>query len=72
MRTPDGDIRCDPTGRVDGRGAYLSVDGGSVQVALARGILGSHLEASIDRDQADMLIKQFERERLVRLTGSAR
>lgn len=72
MRTPDGDIRCDPTGRVDGRGAYLSVDGGSVQVALARGILGSQLEASIDRDQADMLIKQFERERLVRLTGSAR
>lgn len=69
---PDGDVRCDPSGRVNGRGAYLAVDSGSMQAALVRGILSKHLGVSIDRVQAETLIEQVERERLVRLTGGAR
>jgi len=72
VRRPDGDVCCDPSGRVNGRGAYISVDSGSVQAALARGILSKHLGVPIDRDQAEMLIEQVERERVIRLTGSVR
>lgn len=72
VRTPEGGVRCDPSGRLDGRGAYLSMEPGCVQKALARGILSKHLGVSIDRRQAESLIEHVERERLVRITGSAR
>ena len=71
VRTPAGDVRCDPSGRLNGRGAYLSLDDGCVQKALARGILSRQLGVSIDRDKAEGLIEQVERERLTRLAGSA-
>lgn len=72
VRTPDGGVGCDPSGRLDGRGAYLSIEPGCVQKALARGILSNHLGVSIDRMQAEILIEHVEYERLVRITGSAR
>lgn len=67
----DGSVRCDPSGRLNGRGAYLSITPGCVQTALARGILGRQLGVSIDREQAEILTEQVERERRVRVTGSA-
>ena len=72
VRTPDGDVRCDSSGRLNGRGAYLSVDDGCVQMALARGILSRQLGVSIDHDKAESLIEHVERERLVRAAGSVR
>ncbi|MDE2921169.1 MAG: YlxR family protein [Chloroflexota bacterium] len=72
VRTPEGGVRCDPSGRLDGRGAYVSMEPGCVQKALAHGILGKQLGVSIDRTQAESLIEHVERERLVRITGSAR
>ena len=72
VRTPEGVVRCDPSGRLDGRGAYLSLESGCVQKALARGILSKQLGVSIDRKQAESLIEHVERERLVRMTESAR
>lgn len=71
VRTSSGGVRCDPSGRLNGRGAYLSVEPGCVQLALGRGILSKQLGVSIDRDQAEILIEQVEHERLVRMTGSA-
>lgn len=71
VRTPDGGVRCDPSGRLNGRGAYLSLEPGCVQKALARGILGKQLGVSLDHTQAKTLIAHVERERLVRITGSA-
>ena len=72
VRTPEGGVRCDPSGRMNGRGAYLSLEPGSVQKALARGILSKQLGVSIDGKQAESLIEHVERERLVRMTGSVR
>ena len=72
VRTPEGDVRCDPSGRMNGRGAYLSLEPGSVQKALARGILSKQLGVFIDCKQAESLIEHVEHERLVRMTGSAR
>lgn len=69
VRAPQGDVRCDPSGRLDGRGAYLALDDGCVQKALARGILSKQLGVSIDRDTAVNLIEQVEHERLARVAG---
>lgn len=70
VRTPDGGVCCDPSGRRNGRGAYLSVEPGCVQKALSRGILSHQLGVSIDPVQAEDLIVQVERERRARMTGS--
>lgn len=72
VRTPEGDVRCDPSGRLNGRGAYLSLGDGYVQMALARGILSKQLGVVIDNERALSLIKQAERERLARVAGSVR
>lgn len=58
VRTPSGDIRCDPSGRLDGRGAYITLDDTSVRTALAKGILDTHLQSRIKDSNAKDLIKQ--------------
>jgi predicted RNA-binding protein YlxR (DUF448 family) len=70
VRMPDGKVCCDPMGRLKGRGAYLSLDEGCVQKALAGGILGRQLKVSIDSERAASLIEDVERERLARVAGS--
>ncbi len=72
VRTPEGEVRCDSSGRLNGRGAYLSLDAGCVQTALARGILSRQLGVVIDNAKALSLIEQVESERLARVAGSAR
>lgn len=44
VRTPDGRMEIDETGRAPGRGAYLCADGGCWQTALERNALGRALE----------------------------
>ena len=58
VRTPSGDILCDPSGRLDGRGAYITLDDTSVRTALAKGILDRHLQSRIKDLEAKDLIKQ--------------
>ena len=72
VRTPEGEVRCDSSGRLNGRGAYLSLDDGCVQVALARGILSRQFGMTIDNATALSLIEQVESERLARVAGRAR
>lgn len=43
MRTPDGRVISDPSGRLDGRGAYLCADGSCWGVALQKGALSRAL-----------------------------
>ena len=63
-------MRCDPSGRLNGRGAYLSLEEGCVQKAVARGILSRQLRVTIGQEKAASLIAQVERERESRLHGS--
>ncbi|HCU73426.1 MAG: DNA-binding protein [Chloroflexi bacterium] len=58
VRTPSGDVQCDPSGRLDGRGAYITLDDTSVRMALAQGILDKHLQSPIDDEMAKDLIRQ--------------
>jgi uncharacterized protein len=47
VRTPDGELKIDETGRLAGRGAYLCRDAACWTAALERGSLGRALEAPV-------------------------
>lgn len=50
VRTPDGRVVIDETGRLPGRGAYLCRTGGCGQKAVAKGILGRALGVALPAD----------------------
>jgi uncharacterized protein len=56
VRTPDGGIRIDPTGRLNGRGAYVDRDPACLEAALDRGLLARALETSIPAELASELL----------------
>jgi uncharacterized protein len=56
VRTPDGGIRIDPTGRLNGRGAYVDRDPACLEAALERGLLARALETSIPAELAGELL----------------
>jgi predicted RNA-binding protein YlxR (DUF448 family) len=47
VRTPDGRVVLDPTGRVAGRGAYLCADGSCWRIALQKGTIARALNAQL-------------------------
>ena len=47
MRTPDGQMKIDESGRLAGRGAYLCRDAACWTLAAERGALGRALEAQV-------------------------
>ena len=48
VRAPDGEVALDPTGKRNGRGAYLCHRSGCWERALATGNLGKALKTTID------------------------
>jgi uncharacterized protein len=54
-RLPDGSLRLDPSGRLDGRGAYLCPDPACRDLALRRGALQRALRAPLPADLATTL-----------------
>ncbi len=58
VRAPDGSCSVDPTGRSDGRGAYLCLDEACWQLATKRGILAKHLRTAIDATTLGSLGRQ--------------
>jgi predicted RNA-binding protein YlxR (DUF448 family) len=65
VRTPDGDVRIDVTGKVSGRGAYVCPDPACVDRAVRAGRLAGALE----RPVAEELVQRL-REAIVRPTPS--
>jgi predicted RNA-binding protein YlxR (DUF448 family) len=55
VRTPDGSVVLDPTGRRAGRGAYLCADGACWSVALKKHSLERALEVPLPPDLHDRL-----------------
>jgi predicted RNA-binding protein YlxR (DUF448 family) len=47
VRTPDGDVLLDPSGRIPGRGAYLCADGSCWTTALRKRAIERALEAQL-------------------------
>lgn len=54
VRTKDGAVKYDQTGRLAGRGAYVCSEA-CLKKALAAGKLGRALRANLDADQAEQL-----------------
>ncbi len=50
VRTPTGEIRSDPSGRLAGRGAYVCQGGDCLTRAINRGALGRALQAPVPEE----------------------
>jgi predicted RNA-binding protein YlxR (DUF448 family) len=55
VRSPDGHVVLDPTGRVPGRGAYLCADGSCWQAALDKNIIARALRVALPDDVRERL-----------------
>jgi uncharacterized protein len=55
VRSPEGQVEPDPTGRRNGRGAYLCGQSACWEKALASGILARALNVEIDAETLDRL-----------------
>lgn len=57
VRTPDGRVEVDPSGRLPGRGAYVHPTEGCVERARRRGTLARALRTSLQPEQAGSLME---------------
>ena len=48
VRTPEGEVKADETGKLNGRGAYIKKDVTVLEKAKKSGLLAKRLECSID------------------------
>ncbi|MGI8475854.1 MAG: RNase P modulator RnpM [Thermomicrobiales bacterium] len=55
VRTPEGGVLLDPTGKMNGRGAYLCDDPACWDRALSSGQLARALKTRIDSESQDLL-----------------
>lgn len=59
VRTPEGNIILDETGKANGRGAYLKKDKEVIKKAQEKKILERHLETKIEENIYDELINKI-------------
>ncbi|MCA1062411.1 YlxR family protein [Rossellomorea sp. AcN35-11] len=62
VRSKEGEVSIDPTGKKSGRGAYLSKDKDVILQAKKKNILANQLQAKIDESLYDELISLVEKE----------
>ncbi len=62
VRSKEGEVSVDLTGKKSGRGAYLSKDKEAILLAKKKNILANHLEVSIDETLYDELLGLVEKE----------
>lgn len=63
VRSKEGEVSVDLTGKKSGRGAYLSKEEEAVKLAKKKNILASHLEVSIDDSIYEELLELIEKEK---------
>ena len=64
VRSKEGEVSIDLTGKKYGRGAYLSLDKETVMTAKKKNVLANHLQVSIDLSIYDELLQLIEKENL--------
>lgn len=62
VRSKEGEVSIDLTGKKSGRGAYLSKDKEAIQIAKKRNILSKQLETQVDDAIYDELNDLIEKE----------
>ncbi len=61
VRSTEGEILVDPTGKKNGRGAYLTLSIEAIQLAKKKKSLATHLEAEIPEEIYEQLTAFVER-----------
>ncbi|MFB9987680.1 RNase P modulator RnpM [Bacillus benzoevorans] len=62
VRSKEGEVSVDVTGKKSGRGAYLTLDKDTVLLAKKKNVLSSHLQVSIDDSIYEELLQLIEKE----------
>lgn len=55
VRSPEGEVSVDPTGKKNGRGAYISNNEESFDIAKKKDILSRHLQIKVEPEIYDQL-----------------
>ena len=63
IRTPEGLVKYDPTGKANGRGAYLKKDISVIEKARKTKVLEKHLEVKIPDELYDSLVEMIKNEK---------
>lgn len=61
VRSKEGEVSIDLTGKKAGRGAYLSLSKEAIELAAKKNTLASHLEAKVDASIYEDLLKLVEK-----------
>ena len=61
VRTPEGNVQIDETGKLNGRGAYLKRDLEVINKAEKNKILNKHLEVEVKKEVFDELKRLLEK-----------
>ena len=61
VRTPEGDVKVDETGKLNGRGAYIKKDLQVLENAKKSNILEKRLECKIDENVYEEIKKSIEK-----------
>lgn len=69
VRQPDGTVAIDPTGRLNGRGAYISLNPDLVEKAKKSKVFARQLEVEIPESFYDELFAYLEHKRARSLLG---
>lgn len=62
VRSKEGEVSIDLTGKKSGRGAYLTLDRDIIELARKKNILANQLSAQIDPSLYDQLLELVEKE----------
>ncbi|WP_078413206.1 RNase P modulator RnpM [Priestia abyssalis] len=63
VRSKEGEVSVDLTGKKSGRGAYLSKDKDAILLAKKRNTLANHLDAAISDEIYEELLELVEKEK---------
>lgn len=61
VRSPEGDVAVDPSGKANGRGAYLHPRAACFEVAARKKRFDSALRVNLREDDVDRIRRDFER-----------
>ncbi|WLR52377.1 YlxR family protein [Bacillus tianshenii] len=63
VRSKEGEVSIDPTGKKNGRGAYLTLEKDCILKAKKKNILANHLKADINDEIYEELLALAEKEK---------
>lgn len=63
VRTKEGEVSIDPTGKKSGRGAYLSKTEEAIELAKKKNTLSNHLQTAIQNELYEELLELVKKEK---------